>query len=225
MSKSSLPVDSSTIVLMKPSARQAYYAELFQTIKKPFNPRQLPWIVELKPGLDRRNNERLILKVAIGFVALISSGVWLTDEPFDPVMFIFGVSSVPLTLLTGVLWVRWIYRGVPDWFRLRLSVDKVRMESPKGQWEEPVAHYLGLAVRHRVTYRPPPRWRKSLYTELEKKFRHHELITLYWIELVHADTSRTIVLWASDKARVEDVARKQVEQFAKTLSLPVIQSI
>lgn len=206
--------------LPSPASRaDAEKARFWTDLEAPLDPSRLPAVIQTdRPGVARRAGRRVL----IGALALlVLSGaahalLW-ADAPWEEI--VLGVAGLPTLLALLGAAVLWAVRGQPDALRLELNEHRVRFGQPPTQWEEALSAYAGLALRRHLM-RDPTRNLSRHYSAGERAAGMHRRVERWWIELVHENPARTVVLWASDEPMDDGLER--VDTLAAALRLPIL---
>jgi hypothetical protein len=137
-------------------------------------------------------------------------------QAYEAVLAVFGL---PLVLALFAAAVLWSVRGWPDSMRIELTTRRVRYEAPPTSWELPLSAYAGLALRRRLI-RDASRLKHGSHTSAEQAAGMHLRVERWWIELVHEDPARRLVLWSSEQPFDDGLER--VEALAAKLGLPIL---
>jgi hypothetical protein len=132
---------------------------------------------------------------------------------------VLAVFGLPLVLALFAAAVLWSVRGWPDSMRIELTTRRVRYEAPPTSWELPLSAYAGLALRRRLI-RDASRLKHGSHTSAEQAAGMHLRVERWWIELVHEDPARRLVLWSSEQPFDDGLER--VEALAAKLGLPIL---
>jgi len=201
------------------SKRDAEKARFWADLEQPMDASRLPMAIQTdRPGQARRAGKRILQgAVALALLLWLAYRTVWADAPLEE--FLLAVVGLPvLVALLGAA-ILWAVRGHPDTMRLELSSHRVRYGLPPAQWEEPLSSYAGLALRRHLIS-DPSRRRSSGFSSGERAAGMHQRVERWWIELVHEDPARTVVLWASDKPLDDGLER--VDALAEALDLPVL---
>jgi len=206
--------------LPSPASRHdADRARFWVDLDPPLDPTGLPTVIQTdRPGQARRTGRR-ILWASAAAVLLIGLGyatVW-DDAPWEEVL--LGMAGPPGLVASLGAALLWTVRGYPDRLRLELSGNRVRCGTPPMQWEEALSAYAGLALRRRLIS-DPTRKRRGGFSAGERAAGMHLRKERWWIELVHEDPARTVVLWATEEPLDDGLER--VDDLAAALGLPVL---
>jgi len=206
--------------LPSPAARRdSEKARFWTDLDQPIDAARLPMVVQTdRPGQARRGGRRILQGAAA--LALLIWGAYGTiwaDAPQEE--FLLSVVGLPgLVALFGGA-ILWAVRGYPDSLRLELSSRRVRFGIAQEQWEEPLSAYAGLALRRHLIS-DPSRKRSGGLSAGDRAAGMHRRVERWWIELVHDNPARTVVLWASDKPFDDGLER--VDALAEALGLPIL---
>jgi len=206
--------------LPSPASRQdADRARFWVDLAPPLDAARLPVVIQTdRPGQARRAGRLILLGsgVAVLLIGLAYATVW-TDAPWERVL--LSMAGPPgLAALLGAA-ILWMVRGHPDTLRLELSGHRVRFGVPPMQWETPLLAYAGLALRRRHIS-DPTRQRRGGFSAGERAAGMHLRRERWWIELVHEDPARTVVLWATDQPL--DDGLQLVDDLSAALGLPIL---
>ncbi|MBM4181245.1 MAG: DUF3592 domain-containing protein [Betaproteobacteria bacterium] len=214
------PPDRIAEMLPSPaSKRDADCARFWIDLDTPIDPARLPMRVQTKrPGVARRAGKGKLLAAA-ALALLLGAGyrfLWPDLQAHEAALAVFGLPSVLALFAAALLWS---VRGQPDSMRIELTDRQVRYETPKTSWELPLSAYAGLALRRRLI-RDGSRLQNRHYTPAERAAGMHRRVERWWIELVHEDPARRLVLWSSEQPFDEGLER--VEALAAALRLPIL---
>jgi hypothetical protein len=201
------------------SKRDADAARFWNDLDQPIDPARLPMHVQTdRPGMARRAGKIILLAAGV-WVFLVGAGyrfLWPDLEAYEIVLAVFGL---PLVLALFAAAVLWSVRGWPDSMRIELTTRRVRYEAPPTSWELPLSAYAGLALRRRLI-RDASRLKHGSHTSAEQAAGMHLRVERWWIELVHEDPARRLVLWSSEQPFDDGLER--VEALAAKLGLPIL---
>lgn len=204
-------------------ARSASVARRWLSASGVLDPEQLPVTREHRAGGMAMAGVRWLLRAAVLGVCVLGGGAWLFQrDTLSPLELVLSGLLLPGMMAGLALWIWLVHRRMPRWERVRLALETVRYEADTGAWEEPVRRYAGLALRRRRTQRASRRARRRQRTATERALRLEEEIELWWVELVHHDPSRTVVVWASDRHFAASDGLDLVEHLGERLRLPVL---
>lgn len=206
--------------LPSPASRgDADRARFWTDLEAPLDPTRLPAVIQNdRPGRARRAGRRVLIGALV--LLLLSGAAHLTlwaDAPWEEIL--LGVAGLPALLALLGAALLWAVRGQPDSLRLELSAHRVRFGLPPTQWEEALSAYAGLALRRHLI-RDPTRNLARHYSSGERAAGMDRRVERWWIELVHEDPKRTVVLWASDEPMDDGLER--VDALAASLGLPIL---
>lgn len=201
------------------SAEDAQRAAPWCHVARPLDATWLPATLQVTPGSDLRLAMRWLAGLGAVLAGAVGLGLLLEGDTVDPVeaAAILGGLLALVGALAAALW--WQQRGRPGRITLTLGLDRVRCETEQGAWAAALEEFAGLALRRRIVKERyvPRHGAKSLsggpvFSE--------PAIERWWIELVHDDPERTLVLWATQEPMDDGLER--VEALAQALRLPVL---
>lgn len=213
---------------------------MFARLGNPDALAKMPATVELRPAaeLDRPTWYALggaaLSAAALVFAAFVGDQLyWIPGDPLaDHLAHLADLAWSPWLLLPGgfllvAAMLRMLRRRRPEWVRISLSREEVRVEGPAGTWTTPVDAFAGLALRMRPgrTYlmtdsRSLNMWHLGLRGP-DRPLHRRE--ALWWIELVHPEPQRSVPIWASASDHAQDAARRAARSFAARLDRPVLR--
>ena len=211
--------------MTEPSTTEAQYrrAAPFNGLLDKLDPDRLPARVELDPGAPVRLGLKVLYGTAAGLAVLAGVGLALTWEERDAAEVAFGF--VPPAIVAGLgAWAHLRHRDVPRRFVLEVTASKVTVETLADRWSLPVSAYEGVALRRWQVSKASPRRHATVHqrTQLERRMRLGEDVTLWWVELVHPDPARTVVLWADREVGAAAEGLDRAEHFAQRFRLPLL---
>lgn len=185
---------------------------------------RLPLTFDISAGETAMQGVRWLLRAAAAALLLLGGWAWLVaGADTDLVEKVLATVLLPGTLAGLALWIWLVHRRTPKRQRLTLWRDRVRYEDPQGSWEERMGGYAGLALRQRQTNQASRgRGRQRSYSAAERELRMDRDVWLWWIELVHEDPARDLVVWASDADFAGSDGLELVGRMAATFGLPVL---
>lgn len=184
---------------------------------------RLPLTFEIKAGETAMNGVRWLLRAATIALLLLGGWAWLVaGDDTDLVDKVLATVLLPGLLAGLALWIWLVHRRTPLRQRLMLWRDRVRYEDPRGSWEQRTRDYVGLALRQRQTSHARRGPRRRTYSAAERELRMDRDVWLWWIELVHEDSARDLVVWASDVDFASSDGLELVGRMAATFGLPVL---
>lgn len=204
---------------------EAHYrrAAPFAGLLEDLDPDRLPARAELDPGAPVRLGLKVLYGTAAGLALLVGTGLALTWEAREAAEVAFGVA---LPAIVGGLgaWAHLRHRDVPRRFVLELTEAKVTVETAAHRWSLPVSTYRGVALRSWQVSKAVPHGHPSRHrrTQLERSMRLGDDVTLWWVELVHPDPARTVVLWADREVGAAADGLDRAERFAQRFRLPLL---
>jgi hypothetical protein len=201
------------------SKRDADNARFWNDLDPRNNPVRLPMRAQTdRPGMTRRTGKRMLF--AAGVLALLLGAgyrvLWTDLQAYEVALAVLGLPSVLALFAAALLWS---VRGQPDSMRIELTTREVRYQAPPTSWELPLSAYAGLALRRRLI-RDGSRLRHRNHTSAELAAGMHRRVERWWIELVHEDPARRLVLWSSEQPFDDGLER--VEALAAALRLPIL---
>jgi hypothetical protein len=233
-----MPPDSA--IAESPSRLSIARAIMFARLGKPDALATMPATIEQRPAAEVGRPMRYALGGAVVSTAALLFGAFVGDR-----LYWIAEDSVAdnLAHLLDLAWSRWVLlpgacllaavllhalrRRRPEWVRVSLSREEVRVEGPAGSWTTPVAAFSGLALRRRdgrtylMTQQHSSNMRQlGLHGPSRPMVRRE---ALWWIELVHPDPQRSVPIWASASDHAGDAARRAARSFAARLDLPVLR--
>jgi len=185
---------------------------------------RLPLTYDINVGESAMLGVRWLLRAAAAALLLLGGWAWLVaGKDTDLVEKVLATVLLPGTLAGLALWIWLVHRRTPKHQRLTLWRDRVRYEDPQGSWEQRMRDYAGLALRQRQTNKASDgRGRHRSYSAAERELRMDRDVWLWWIELVHEDPARDLVVWASDADFAGSDGLELVGRMAATFGLPVL---
>lgn len=185
---------------------------------------RLPLTFDINAGEAAMQGVRWLLRAAAAALLLLGGWAWLVaGEDTDLVEKVLATVLLPATLAGLALWIWLVHRRTPARQRLMLWRDRVRYEDPQGSWEKRMSDYAGLALRQRQTNKASRGGgRRRSYSAAERELRMDRDVWLWWIELVHEDPGRDLVVWASDADFAGSDGLELVGRMAATFGLPVL---
>jgi hypothetical protein len=185
---------------------------------------RLPSTFDINAGETAMLGVRWLLRAAAAALSLLGGWAWLVaGEETELVEKVLATVLLPGVLAGLALWIWLVHRHTPQRQRLTLWRDRVRYEDPQGAWEQRMADYAGLALRQRQTNEAARRaGRHRSYSAAERELRMDRDVWLWWIELVHEDPARDLVVWASDADFAGSDGLELVGRMAATFGLPVL---
>lgn len=201
------------------SADDAQRAAPWCRVARALDATWLPATLQVTPGSDLRQALRWVAILGAVLVGAVALGLLLEGDTVDTVEVLATLGGLLALVgaLAGALW--WQQRGRPGRMKLTLGPDRVRFETEQGAWDAPAADFAGLALRRRIVkerYVP----RHGAKSASGGPVFSEPAIERWWIELVHDDPARTLVLWATDEPMDDGLER--VEALAQALRLPVL---
>ncbi|HWS76521.1 MAG TPA: hypothetical protein VN324_15390 [Quisquiliibacterium sp.] len=187
------------------------------------DPGRLPARFDLDPGAPFRLGIRVLYGAAVGLALLIGTGVALTWEEREAAEVAFAL-ALPAVVAGLGAWAHLRHRDVPRRFVLDLTEARVLVETLAERWSLPVSSYAGLALRSWQVSKAAPLGHPSRHgrTALERGMRIGEDVTVWWVELVHPDPSRVVVLWAGSEVAAASDGLDRAERFARRFGLPLL---
>ncbi len=214
------PPERIAAILPSPaSTRDADSARFWNDLDTPIDPARMPMRVQTdRPGVTRRAGRWILLAAAVLALPLGAGYrfLWPDLQAYEAVLAVFGPPSVLALFAAALLWS---VRGQPDSMRIELTDRQVRYEAPATSWELPLSAYAGLALRRRLI-RDASRRRHRHHSPAEQAAGMHRRVERWWIELVHEDPARRLVLWSSEQPFDDGLER--VEALAAALRLPIL---
>jgi len=184
---------------------------------------RLPLTFDINAGEAAMQGVRWLLRAAVIALLLLGGWAWLiAGDETELVEKVLATVLLPGMLAGLALWIWLVHRGTPRRQRLMLWRDRVRYEDPRGSWELRMRDYLGLALRQRQTNHAQRGPRRRSYSAAERELRMDRDVWLWWIELVHEDPARDLVLWASDEDFASSDGLELVGRMSETFGLPVL---
>ena len=184
---------------------------------------RLPLTFDVNAGEAAMLGVRWLLRAAGAALLLLGGWAWLiAGEETALVEKVLATVLLPGLLAGLALWIWLVHRRTPQRQRLMLWRDRVRYEDADGAWEHRMRDYAGLALRQRQTRHAPRGSRRGSYTAAERELRMDRDVWLWWIELVHEDPARDLVLWASDADFASSDGLELVGRMSETFGLPVL---
>lgn len=220
------PAHDSTLAARLPSPGSEAHAERaarWKQASSDFDFERLPLTFDVNAGETAMLGVRWLLRAA--GVALLLLGGWAWLAAGDDIGFVDKVLATLLLpgLLAGLaLWIWLVHRHTPRRQRLMVWRDRVRYEDAQGSWEERMRDYAGLALRQRQTNRARRGPNRRTSSTAERELRMDRDVWLWWIELIHQDPARDLVLWASDADFAGSDGFDLVERMSETFGLPVL---
>ena len=188
-----------------------------------FDLKRLPLTFDINAGETAMLGVRWLLRAAGAALLLIGGWAWLVaGDETDVVEKVLATVLLPGMLASLALWIWLVHRRTPRRQRLMLWRDRVRYEDAQGSWEERIRDYAGLALRQRQTNRGRRGPHRRTYSAAERELRMDRDVWLWWIELVHEDPARDLVLWASDADFASSDGFELVGRMSETFDLPVL---
>jgi hypothetical protein len=184
---------------------------------------RLPLTFDISPGETAMLGVRWLLRAAGTALLLLGGWAWLiAGDETGLVEKALATVLLPGMLAGLALWIWLVHRGTPGRQRLMLWRDRVRYEDPRGSWEQRMRDYAGLALRQRQTNHARRGPHRRTHSAAERELRMDRDVWLWWIELVHEDPARDLVLWASDKDFASSDGLDLVGHMSETFGLPVL---
>lgn len=184
---------------------------------------RLPLTFEVNAGEAAMQGVRWLLRAAVIALLLLGGWAWLiAGDETGLVEKVLATVLLPGMLAGLALWIWLVHRGTPRRQRLMLWRDRVRYEDPEGAWEQRMRDYAGFALRQRQTNHARPGPRRRTYSAAERELRMDRDVWLWWIELVHEDPARDLVLWASDEDFAGGDGLELVGRMSEMFGLPVL---
>jgi hypothetical protein len=184
---------------------------------------RLPLTFDISPGETAMLGVRWLLRAAGVALLLLGGWAWLiAGDETELVEKVLATVLLPGMLAGLALWIWLVHRGTPRRQRLMLWRDRVRYEDPVGSWEQRMRDYVGLALRQRQTRKAQRGPRHRSHSTAERELRMDRDVWLWWIELVHEDPARDLVLWASDADFASSDGHELVGRMSETFGLPVL---
>lgn len=184
---------------------------------------RLPLTFETNAGEAAMQGMRWLLRAAVIALLLLGGWAWLlAGEEIGLVEKVLATVLLPGMLAGLALWIWLVHRRTPRSQRLMLWRDRVRYEDAQGSWEQRTRDYAGLALRQRQTNRARRGSHRRAYSAAERELRMDRDVWLWWIELVHEDPERDLVLWASDEDFASSDGLELVGRMSETFGLPVL---
>lgn len=184
---------------------------------------RLPLTLVVNAGETAMLGVRWLLRAAGAALLLLGGWAWLVaGDGTALVEKVLATVLLPGLLAALALWIWLVHRRTPRRQRLMLWRDRVRYEDGHGTWEERVRDYAGLALRQRQTNRARRGPHRRTYSAAERELRMDRDVWLWWIELVHEDPGRDLVLWASDADFAGSDGLELVGRISETFDLPVL---
>lgn len=233
--RSETPRDASPRARKRAERLSAARAELMARLGRPLHSEALPATIELRPTENLRRRTRIALWLAgISFLVLLAYA-WnegllarAENEPLGEYLaYLIDLARsawllLPVLCLGAAGMFHWMRRRRPDWVRISLSKEEVRVEGPGGVWVTPVREFIAVALRRRS------RVVIDIYTnstglagQLRPQSSWLRQETLWWVELVHPDAERSVPVWASTAGNAETMAKHVTRGYAHRLDLPV----
>ena len=158
---------------------------------------------------------------------------WIAEDPVaDNLAHLLDLAWSPWLLLPGAFLLAAVLLHVlrrrrPEWVRISLSREEVRVEGPAGRWTTPVAAFSGLALRRRDgrTYLMTQQYSSNM-RQLGLQGPSRPLVrreALWWVELVHPEPERSVPIWAAASDHAGEAARRAARRFAARLDLPMLR--
>jgi hypothetical protein len=186
---------------------------------------RLPLTFDINPGETAMLGVRWLLLAAGAALLLLGGWAWLiAGDETELVEKVLATVLLPGMLAGLALWIWLVHRGTPRRQRLMLWRDRVRYEDPVGSWEQRTRDYVGLALRQRQTRKAQRGSQRRSYSAAERELRMDRDVWLWWIELVHEDPARDLVLWASDGDFASSDGLELVGRMSETFGLPVLST-
>jgi hypothetical protein len=223
-----------------PSRQSIARAIMFARLGAPDALATLPATIELRPAAEVGRPMRYALggavvsTAALLYAALVGDRLyWIEEDPVaDNLAYFLDLASSPWLLLPGAFLLaaallQVLRRRRPEWVRISLSREEVRVEGPAGNWTTPVTAFSGLALHRRegrtymMTDPYSPNMRHLGLQGPSRPLVRRE--ALWWIELVHPEPERAVPIWASASDHAGDAARPAARSFAARLNLPVLR--
>jgi hypothetical protein len=184
---------------------------------------RLPLTFETNAGEAAMLGVRWLLRAAVIALMLLGGWAWLiAGDETGLVEKVLATVLLPGMLAGLALWIWLVHRRTPRSQRLMLWRDRVRYEDPQGSWEQRTRDYAGLALRQRQTNHARRGSRRRAYSAAERELRMDRDVWLWWIELVHEDPARDLVLWASDEDFASSDGLELVGRMSEMFGLPVL---
>jgi hypothetical protein len=184
---------------------------------------RLPLTFDISPGETAMLGVRWLLRAAGVALLLLGGWAWLiAGDETELVEKVLATVLLPGMLAGLALWIWLVHRGTPRRQRLMLWRDRVRYEDPAGSWEQRTRDYVGVALRQRQTRKAQRGPRRRSYSAAERELRMDRDVWLWWIELVHQDPARDLVLWASDEDFASSDGLELVGRMSEMFGLPVL---
>ena len=205
------------------SAAHADRAARWKQATSDFDLERLPLTFDVNAGETAMLGVRWLLRAAAAALLLFGGWAWLAaGDETDLVEKVLATVLLPGLLAGLALWVWLVHRRTPRRQRLMVWRDRVRYEDAQGSWEVRVRDYAGLALRRRQINHARRGPHRRTYSAAERELRMDRDVWLWWIELVHQDPGRDLVLWASDADFAGSDGFDLVERMSETFGLPVL---
>jgi hypothetical protein len=184
---------------------------------------RLPLTFDVDAGETAMLGVRWLLRAAGTALLLLGGWAWLVaGDETGLAEKVLATVLLPGTLAGLALWIWLVHRRTPRRERLMLWRDRVRYEDARGTWEGRMRDYAGLALRQRQTNHARRGPHRRTYSAAERELRMDRDVWLWWIELVHDDPARDLVLWASDADFASSDGLDLVGRMSETFGLPVL---
>ena len=226
MSSPQDPTRNSTLAARLPSPASeadAQRAARWKQATSDFDLERLPLTFDVNAGETAMLGVRWLLRAAGAALLLLGGWSWLiAGEETELVEKVLATALLPGLLAGLALWIWLVHRRTPRRQRLMVWRDRVRHEDAQGSWEARIRDYAGLALRQRQTNRARRGPHRRTYSATERELRMDRDVWLWWIELVHQDPARDLVLWASDADFAGSDGLELVGRMSETFGLPVL---
>jgi hypothetical protein len=217
--------------------RSAARAEMLARLGTPHIFETLPATVELQPAAALDSPTRILLGgAAVAFAALLYTawvGGYLEGIEGEPLSDYLGHLAglawnawmlLPAALLAAAVVLQLMRRRRPAWVRISLSREQVRVEGPAGTWTTPIKAFRAVALRRRAGYalrltNHTTNVNRRIYAG--RSYAVLERPALWWVELVHDDSDRSVPIWAQFGEAARAGAERAARGFAHRLDLPV----